>query len=81
MSSELLDREPEIRAAAKDCSSLFDLAKKFPRWPMESIRKADEDFNLGLSPDHELTANRAKKASPKPEGKGKKPPAKKEGGE
>lgn len=77
--SELLDREHEIRAAAKDCEIVQDLCRvilvRGKPCPISFAIRANEEFDLGLEtlrPDR-VGSKRVAQAVPKPKGKGAKP--------
>lgn len=74
MTSEITDRADELRAAAKDCETLAEFRRKFPRWPMESINQAVATLDLKFRRDGAKAGPpKVAQACPKPKGKGAKP--------
>ena len=72
MTSEILQRAAELRAAASTCETRAQFRRKFPDWNMESINHAIDTLNLKFRRDGSKAGPpKVAQACPKPTGKGK----------
>lgn len=68
--SEIIERADELRAIAKTCKTINDLAKRLG-WSMETARHANQALELGLREAALRPGPRTEaKAVPKPQKKG-----------
>jgi len=72
MTSEILQRAAELRAAASTCETRAQFRRKFPDWNMESINHAVEVLGLKFKRDGSKAGPpKVAQSCPKPTGKAK----------
>ena len=70
MTSEIINRADELRAAAAASETRAQFRRKYPDWPMECINHAISTLGLTFKRDGEKTGPaKIAQACPKPKGK------------